>query len=67
MKKIAMLVLVLATMFPAALAEGTPSPGGGPVFGQHISAMAPGHPREHGAAFGACVSAMASGTNCEHH
>jgi hypothetical protein len=47
--------------------QGHPAPGGGPAFGQHVSGMAPEHPKEHGRLFGECVSAMAQGAECDHH
>jgi hypothetical protein len=47
--------------------QSHPAPGGGPAFGQHVSGMAPDHPKEHGRLFGECVSAMAQGAECDHH
>ncbi len=41
-------------------------PNPGPGFAEHVSSMAPEHPREHGSQFGACVSTMARGETCEH-
>jgi len=48
-------------------AQGHPTPGGGPGFGEHVSGMArDGHPVEHGRDFGECVSMMAQGLPCDH-
>lgn len=61
---------LLGLTLPLALvgvASALPAPGGGAEFGQHVAAMAPEHPREHGSKFGACVSQMARGEVCSHH
>ena len=36
-------------------------------FGQHVAAMAPDHPQDHGQMFGECVSMMAREGTCPHH
>ena len=51
---------------PLAAQASEPAPGGGSAFGQHVSSMAPEHPREFGAQFGACVSLIARGLPCGH-
>ena len=47
-------------------ASGTQAPMGGRGFGEHVSQMAPEHPKDHGVMFGECVSEMAIGDDCEH-
>lgn len=39
----------------------------GRQFGQHVSGMAPEHPRMHGRLLGECVSEMAITGECPHH
>jgi hypothetical protein len=39
----------------------------GRQFGQHVSGMAPEHPRLHGSLFGECVSELAITGDCPHH
>lgn len=46
---------------------GTSAPMGGRPFGEHVSGMAPEHPRMHGSQFGECVSDMAITGECPHH
>lgn len=58
--------IALAGIAQASAEEGV-SPGGGPAFGQHVSGMAPEHPKGHGRMFGQCVSAMARTGQCPHH
>lgn len=43
------------------------APTGGRRFGEHVSGMAPEHPRTHGRLFGECVSEMATTGLCPHH
>lgn len=40
---------------------------GGRVFGEHVSDMAPEHPKMHGVLFGDCVSELAVTGQCSHH
>lgn len=47
--------------------RGTSAPMGGRPFGEHVSGMAPEHPRMHGSHFGECVSNMAIMGECPHH
>lgn len=57
----------------SANAAGSPgnaaanAPTGGRAFGEHVSGMAPEHPRMHGRHFGECVSDMATTGECPHH
>jgi hypothetical protein len=39
----------------------------GREFGQHVSGMAPEHPKAHGRHFGECVSELAMTGVCPHH
>lgn len=43
------------------------APTGGRAFGEHVSGMAPVHPRMHGRLFGNCVSQLATTGDCAHH
>lgn len=43
------------------------APTGGRQFGEHVSGMAPEHPRRQGRLFGECVSDMATTGLCPHH
>ena len=40
---------------------------GGRQFGEHVSGMAPEHPKMHGRLFGECVSELAITGECSHH
>jgi hypothetical protein len=56
---VAVVLLMTVLMVVPALAQ-TVAPGGGSAFGEHVSSMAPEHPRDHGRDFGKCVSTMAT-------
>jgi hypothetical protein len=61
-------ILLLALLLTAAAPSlGLMHRGDGPGFGDHVSEMAPEHPRMHGHMFGECVSSMARGIDCPHH
>lgn len=52
---------------PQPQSSSMPTPHDGRAFGQHVSGMAPEHPRDHGGAlFGECVSALATTGDCPH-
>lgn len=63
---VAMVLLMTVLMVVPAFAQ-TVAPGGGDAFGEHVSSMAPEHPRDHGREFGECVSSMAQTGTCPHH
>ena len=52
---------------PPAPAAASPTLIQGRDFGRHVSAMAPEHPKQHGAMFGECVSELARTGICPHH
>ena len=60
---VAVVVLMVGLMVAPALAE-TVAPGGGRAFGEHVSSMAPEHPKMGGVEFGTCVSTMARTGTC---
>ena len=66
MAALAVVVMMMGLMVAPAFAE-TVAPGGGSAFGEHVSSMAPEHPRDHGREFGECVSTMARTGTCPHH
>lgn len=47
--------------------QGPQAPANGRSFGEHVSGMAPEHPKDHGRMFGECVSEMAITGSCPHH
>ena len=54
-------LLMMGTISVSADTMPMPAPGGGPAFGQHVSAMSPGQGgMTAGPAVGECVSSMAS-------
>ena len=57
--------LLLAIPFAASVSAETILEGR--LFGQHVSDMAPLHPRTHGQLFGECVMEMALTGECSHH
>lgn len=65
MATLAVIMLMTGLMVAPAFAE-TVAPGGGSAFGEHVSSMAPEHPRDHGGEFGECVSTMARTGSCSH-
>ena len=62
---VAVVLLLTSLMVVPAFAQ-TIAPGGGNAFGEHVSGMAPEHPRDHGLDFGKCVSTMAQTGVCPH-
>lgn len=61
------LLMMILMVVPALAHEEDVSPGGGNAFGEHVSGMAPEHPKELGAEFGKCVSTMARTGTCPDH
>jgi hypothetical protein len=65
---VVMVLLMTALVSAGAFAqEEEVAPGGGNEFGEHVSSMAPEHPKDHGQEFGECVSTMAQTGDCPHH
>ena len=65
---IALVVAIASLVFggTSAFACTMPTPGGGPAFGQHVSAMSPGQAdMMTGSAFGSMVAMMASQGTCD--
>ena len=60
---------VAVTSLVLLLASGPATAGAAPVggLGEHVSSIAPEHPREDGAMFGQCVSTMATTGECPGH
>jgi hypothetical protein len=64
---VVMVLLMTALVSAGAFAQEEVAPGGGNEFGEHVSSMAPEHPKDHGQEFGECVSTMAQTGDCPHH
>jgi len=62
---VAVVLLMTVLMVVPAFAQ-TVAPGGSNAFGEHVSSMAPEHPRDHGREFGECLSTMARTGVCSH-
>jgi hypothetical protein len=60
-------VLLMTTLVSAGAFAQEVVPGDGNEFGEHVSGMAPEHPKNHGQEFGECVSTMAQTGDCPHH
>jgi hypothetical protein len=60
-------VLLMTTLVSAGAFAQEVVPGDGNEFGEHVSGMAPEHPKDHGQEFGECVSTMAQTGDCPHH